>query len=142
MRAVKGKTDRIGYISFLTRITPDCDCVPWSDASIVPDIGILASKDPVAIDAAACDLVNQQQGFAESLLAGTASGRGQVYRDAAEHGRAPAAALCRRVWLGYTRLRADPALIILTSQGWKYFFRLKDPSFLFAGISFQYPAKL
>ncbi|MGA2104570.1 MAG: DUF362 domain-containing protein [Methanoregula sp.] len=66
--AVKGKTDRIGYISFLTRITPDCDCVPWSDASIVPDIGILASKDPVAIDAAACDLVNQQQGFAESLL--------------------------------------------------------------------------
>ena len=66
--AVKGKEGKIGYISFLTRITPDCDCVPWSDASIVPDIGILASKDPVAIDAAACDLVNQQQGFAESFL--------------------------------------------------------------------------
>jgi uncharacterized Fe-S center protein len=67
--AVQGKAGKIGYISFLTRITPDCDCVPWSDASIVPDIGILASKDPVAIDAAACDLVNQQPGFKESLLA-------------------------------------------------------------------------
>ena len=67
--AVLGKAGKVGYISFLTRITPDCDCVPWSDASIVPDIGILASKDPVAIDAAACDLVNQQQGFAESFLA-------------------------------------------------------------------------
>jgi uncharacterized protein len=66
--AVQGKGGKVGYISFLTRITPDCDCVPWSDASIVPDIGILASTDPVAIDAAACDLVNQQQGYAESFL--------------------------------------------------------------------------
>jgi hypothetical protein len=66
--AVQGKEKKIGYISFLTRITPDCDCVPWSDASIVPDIGILASKDPVAIDAAASDLVNQQQGFKNTFL--------------------------------------------------------------------------
>jgi uncharacterized Fe-S center protein len=65
---VKGKEGRIGYMNFLTRITPDCDCVPWSDASIVPDIGILASTDPVAIDAASFDLVNQQPGFADSLL--------------------------------------------------------------------------
>ena len=65
---MQGKEGRVGYLSFLTRITPDCDCVPWSDASIVPDIGILASKDPVAIDAAACDLVNLQEGFAESFL--------------------------------------------------------------------------
>jgi hypothetical protein len=35
---------------------------------MVPDIGILASKDPVAIDAASYDLVNQQQGYADSLL--------------------------------------------------------------------------
>ncbi|WAC04414.1 MAG: DUF362 domain-containing protein [Methanoregula sp.] len=66
--AVKGKEHRTGYISFLTRITPDCDCVPWSDASIVPDIGILAARDPVAIDTAAFDLVNKQQGFSDSLL--------------------------------------------------------------------------
>jgi uncharacterized Fe-S center protein len=65
---VRGKKGKIGYISFLTRITPDCDCVPWSDAAIVPDIGILASVDPVAIDAASFDLVNGQTGFSDSLL--------------------------------------------------------------------------
>jgi len=66
--AVAGKNDRIGYMNFLTRITPDCDCVPWSDAPIVPDIGILASKDPVAIDAASFDLVNNQPGYLRSAL--------------------------------------------------------------------------
>ena len=66
--AVAGKQDRVGYMNFLIRITPDCDCFPFSDAPIVPDIGILASRDPVAIDAASFDLVNQQQGYADSLL--------------------------------------------------------------------------
>ena len=66
--AVQGKEDKMGYINFVLNITPDCDCVPWSDAPIVRDIGILASKDPVAIDKASYDLVNQQQGFENSLL--------------------------------------------------------------------------
>jgi len=59
---------KTGYLNFLTHITPDCDCVPWSDAPIVPDIGFLASRDPVAIDAASFDLVNGQQGLRESAL--------------------------------------------------------------------------
>ncbi len=66
--AVKEKEGKVGYMNFLIRITPDCDCFPFSDAPIVPDIGILASTDPVAIDAAGFDLVNQQQGYADSLL--------------------------------------------------------------------------
>jgi uncharacterized Fe-S center protein len=66
--AVQGQEQKAGFMNFLIRITPDCDCFPFSDAPIVPDIGILASKDPVAIDAASFDLVNQQQGFKDSLL--------------------------------------------------------------------------
>lgn len=66
--AVVGKKNRVGYINFLMNITPDCDCVPWSDAPIVPDIGILASTDPVALDKACFDLVNQQTGFHSSHL--------------------------------------------------------------------------
>ena len=66
--AVMGKEKKTGYMNFLIRITPDCDCFPFSDAPMVPDIGILASRDPVAIDAASFDLVNQQQGYADSLL--------------------------------------------------------------------------
>jgi uncharacterized protein len=66
--AIKGKEDRVGYINFLLKITPDCDCVPWSDAPIVPDIGILASKDPVALDQVSYDLVNRQKGLINSSL--------------------------------------------------------------------------
>ncbi len=66
--AVKNKQNKICYINFLMDITPDCDCVPWSDSPIVPDIGILASNDPVALDMASYHLVNQQCGFKHSLL--------------------------------------------------------------------------
>ncbi|WP_414470042.1 DUF362 domain-containing protein [Methanobacterium sp. ACI-7] len=66
--AVKNKQDKVCYINFLMDITPDCDCVPWSDAPIVPDIGILASHDPVALDTASYHLVNQQCGFKNSSL--------------------------------------------------------------------------
>jgi uncharacterized Fe-S center protein len=64
----KSHPGRIGYINFLTNITPDCDCCSWSDYPIVPDIGFLASTDPVAIDHASYDLVNAQMGFKESML--------------------------------------------------------------------------
>jgi uncharacterized Fe-S center protein len=66
--AVAGKEGRVGYMNFLVQITPECDCVPWSDAPIVPDIGVLASSDPVAIDQASFDLVNQQIGLKDSKL--------------------------------------------------------------------------
>ncbi|MDI9632437.1 MAG: DUF362 domain-containing protein [Methanolinea sp.] len=66
--AVKGKEGKTGYMNFLLDVTPDCDCVPWSDTPIVPDIGILASRDPVAIDAASFDLVNRERGREGSFL--------------------------------------------------------------------------
>lgn len=56
---VKGRQKHICYINFLLQITPDCDCVQWSDSFIVPDLGILASTDPVALDQACLDLVNK-----------------------------------------------------------------------------------
>src|SRR5659263_559195 len=58
----------VGYFNLLLQITPDCDCVPWSDTPIVPDVGILASTDPVAIDAASVDLVNGQRGIPGTRL--------------------------------------------------------------------------
>jgi uncharacterized Fe-S center protein len=66
--AVINKQNKTGYINFLINITPDCDCFPFSDSAIVPDIGILASDDPVAIDKASYDLVNKQTGFDDSKL--------------------------------------------------------------------------
>jgi hypothetical protein len=49
------------YINFITNVSPDCDCAGWSDRPIVNDIGILASKDPVALEQASLDLVNQAE---------------------------------------------------------------------------------
>jgi uncharacterized Fe-S center protein len=66
--AVKNKKENVGYINVLMDITPLCDCVGFSGAYIVPDIGILASKDPIAIDAASYDLVNEQIGNSNSNL--------------------------------------------------------------------------
>lgn len=66
--AVKNKQGKVGYINFLMDITPDCDCEAFSDTPIVPDIGILASHDPVAIDTASYDLVNQQTGLEGTIL--------------------------------------------------------------------------
>ncbi len=57
---MKNKKDKTFFYNFLLDITPDCDCVPWSGKQIVPDIGIMASTDPIAIDQASADFVNQQ----------------------------------------------------------------------------------
>lgn len=66
--AVVGKEGRVGYLNFLVNVTPDCDCAAWSDAPIVPDIGFLASTDPVALDKACLDLVNAQNGCPDCKL--------------------------------------------------------------------------
>jgi uncharacterized Fe-S center protein len=55
------KKDKALYINFLTRISKDCDCMPGFK-QIVPDIGILFSRDPVALDAASLDLVETNAG--------------------------------------------------------------------------------
>ena len=64
----KLKKNKIGFFNFLINITPDCDCFPVSNKYIVSDIGFLASTDPVAIDKASYDMVNNQQGFSGTQL--------------------------------------------------------------------------
>lgn len=46
------------HISFIMNVSPNCDCSPENDVAIVPDIGIAASFDPVALDKACVDMVN------------------------------------------------------------------------------------
>jgi len=52
---------KVIYINYLTRISKDCDCMEVYE-KIVPDIGVLVSADPVAIDAASLDLVEKAAG--------------------------------------------------------------------------------
>ena len=54
--AVIHKPGRVGYVTFLTRISRNCDCTSQTQPSLVADIGVMASMDPVAIDVAAVDV--------------------------------------------------------------------------------------
>ncbi len=66
--ALYGKEGRSLFVNFVTQVSPACDCYGHSDAPIVPDLGILASTDPVALDQACADLVNRALGFSGSAL--------------------------------------------------------------------------
>lgn len=65
---LEDKKGKLCFFNFLLDITPLCDCVGWGDVPIVPDLGILASYDPVAIDKASADLVNDAIGIEYSAL--------------------------------------------------------------------------
>lgn len=61
--ALKGKENKAVFFNFLLSITKDCDCLGAPDMDkIVDDIGIAASRDPVAVDKAALDLVENKAG--------------------------------------------------------------------------------
>ena len=56
------------HINFVLDVSPSCDCHPYNDAPIVPNVGIFASFDPVALDMACADAVNSQPVAAGSIL--------------------------------------------------------------------------
>jgi len=66
--ALKGKEGKLVFVTFIRQVSPLCDCYGHTDAPIVPDIGMLASTDPVAIDQAAADLVNAEAGLPGTAL--------------------------------------------------------------------------
>ncbi|MBK5211631.1 MAG: DUF362 domain-containing protein [Coriobacteriia bacterium] len=68
------KGNKMIYLNFLTDISPECDCWSFSDASIVPDIGILASRDIVAIEQASYDMVTEAVGSVGSVGEGLSAG--------------------------------------------------------------------
>lgn len=65
---LKGKEGKAIFLNFLMQISPTCDCYPHNDMPIVKDIGIVASADPVSVDAASCDLVNGEESMAGSAI--------------------------------------------------------------------------
>jgi hypothetical protein len=57
------------HISLIVDVSPFCDCHAENDAPIVPNLGMLASFDPVALDKACADLVNKAPVLQGSMLA-------------------------------------------------------------------------
>ncbi|HLP71279.1 MAG TPA: DUF362 domain-containing protein [Bacteroidales bacterium] len=53
--AIRDKPDF--HINFIMDVSPNCDCWNFNDFPLVPNIGMAASFDPVALDMACVDLV-------------------------------------------------------------------------------------
>ena len=56
------------HINVVNQVSPYCDCHNENDAAIIPDIGIFAGFDPVALDQACIDAVNAAPALASSIL--------------------------------------------------------------------------
>lgn len=56
------------HISLVIDVSPYCDCHSENDVPIVPNVGMFASFDPVALDVACADAVNRQPATAGSIL--------------------------------------------------------------------------
>ena len=56
------------HVSLVVDVSPNCDCHSENDAPIVPNVGMFASFDPVALDMACVDAVNRQPVLAGSFL--------------------------------------------------------------------------
>lgn len=56
------------HISFVIDISPNCDCHRENDLPIIPDVGIFASFDPVALDIACAHACNKQPVILGSYL--------------------------------------------------------------------------
>ena len=68
--------DRILYINVIRQFTQECDCFDTLQKPICPDIGVLASRDIVAIDTATTDLLNKAAGHDLVKKAGKRDYRG------------------------------------------------------------------
>ncbi|WP_088224765.1 DUF362 domain-containing protein [Desulfosporosinus sp. FKB] len=56
------------HISLVIDVSPFCDCHAENDIPIVPNVGMFASFDPIALDVACADAVNRQPVMSGSLL--------------------------------------------------------------------------
>ena len=63
--------ENLFFINFLMNMTLVCDCWGFTTPSIVPDVGILASQDIVAIEKASLDMIKTENFNPLSLPKGT-----------------------------------------------------------------------
>lgn len=54
------------FLNYAMDISPSCDCYGWSDTPIVNGLGIFGSFDPVAVDKACIDRMNESPGLLNS----------------------------------------------------------------------------
>ncbi|MDD6160360.1 MAG: DUF362 domain-containing protein [Oscillospiraceae bacterium] len=73
------------HISLVLDVSPNCDCHAENDVPIVPNVGMFASFDPVALDQACADAVNAMPVNPNSVVG--ECGCGHDHHDHADHFR-------------------------------------------------------
>ncbi|MDZ7698808.1 MAG: DUF362 domain-containing protein [Deltaproteobacteria bacterium] len=61
-----GEPGKFFFMNYAVDITPCCDCYGWTDTPIVNGLGLFGSLDPVAVDKACIDMMNQAPGLINS----------------------------------------------------------------------------
>ena len=56
------------HVSLVMDVSPNCDCHGENDVPIVPNVGMFASLDPVALDQACIDAVLAQPKMPNSVI--------------------------------------------------------------------------
>jgi uncharacterized Fe-S center protein len=69
------------HVTVINQVSPFCDCHGESDAPIVPDIGIFASFDPVALDNACGDAVAAAPSIKSSIISEREETHGDHFTD-------------------------------------------------------------
>ncbi len=59
---LRPKRGRTACVTVVMDVTKNCDCLGVSEQPLLPDIGFLASRDPVALDRATLDLIAERAG--------------------------------------------------------------------------------
>ncbi|MBI3991109.1 MAG: DUF362 domain-containing protein [Candidatus Omnitrophica bacterium] len=70
------KTKAVIFINVIMNVTPFCDCWGFSTPSLVPDVGIMASKDIVALEQATIDAIDWRNYIKGSLPEQMKMGKG------------------------------------------------------------------
>jgi uncharacterized Fe-S center protein len=60
--AIQHMREKCVHINIALNMTKDCDCMGYRQTKLIPDLGVMASTDPVAVDQAAMDMVRKEHG--------------------------------------------------------------------------------
>jgi uncharacterized Fe-S center protein len=60
--ALRGKEGKLAFINVIIASSEKCDCMSDTGRPLIEDLGILASTDPVALDCATADVINESAG--------------------------------------------------------------------------------
>lgn len=69
------------HINIVNQVSPYCDCHGENDTAIIPDVGMFASFDPVALDMACADACNRMPVLPGSLLDDNLKQHGDLHHD-------------------------------------------------------------